>query len=414
MSYDSLFAYTESIQGIQTAVWPPMHAYLFYVSRHLGAGVAGVFLTQAIMLFFSAALVFSMFIRRTWMILAAFLVFAALFIYFPTLWGTLAVLWKDVTTTSFAMLGVALWLVAIQKRSFGWLIGAMLALSMSLALRYNAFPLTFFVIVVMVMVPFGGQRRPGSRWITGGLALTGTALALLSMIYRLPDFQQLPSARGFAGVQEFDLIGISACANHDYLPLGMSAGQPITVEQIRRLYDPRHVQLAFRSIPGIPALIETDAGGDVERAWLVTVPKEFGCYLHHRMAVFEQQMGLAKGAVFYPTSGTIDKNPYGITLARPEAALALTGYIVRSANANWRRPYLLYVLAGVLVLAAVILGRRGRILLGALLLGAIAYPATLFFVGPAADARYIFPSNVICALLVTLSAFLLITRRDPT
>lgn len=411
MSFDSMFAYTESIDGIQTAVWPPMHAYLFYVSRHLGADVAGVFFAQAILLFYSAGLLLSMFIARTLSLVVAFLAFAALFVVFPTMWGTLAVLWKDVTTTSFALLGVALWLTAIQRRSFGWLAGAMLALSIGVALRYNALPLTFFIFVGMVAFPFGGIRRSRATAVAFGLLAAGLAFAYVSTTYRLPDFNKLPAARGFAGVQEFDLMGISVCAGHNYLPLGMSSGQPITVEQIGQLYDPRHVQLAFQIKPGIPALIETDADGDVPRAWMAVVPKEFRCYLHHRLAVFTQQIGLAKEAVFYPTHGGIDANRYGIALAHPDAAQAFAGYIVRSANDPWRRAAWLYGLAIGITFVATFAGGPGRILRLALLLGALAYPATLFFVGPAADARYVFPSNVFCALLIILGVAALTTRR---
>jgi hypothetical protein len=46
-------------------------------------------------------------------------------------------------------------------------------------------------------------------------------------------------------------------------------------------------------------------------------------------------------------------------------------------------------------------------MLGALVAGACAYPALLFVAGPAADARYIFPSSVLC-LLVALGSLGLI------
>jgi hypothetical protein len=410
MSFDSLFAYKESLDGIQTAVWPPMQAYVFFLSRSLGGGVAGVFFGQTAVLFFSAGLIFSLFLKRALSVIAAFVAFCALFVYFPTLWGTLAVLWKDVTTTSFALLGIALWLVAMRGVSFAWLIAANLAFAAGIALRYNAFPLTFFVMLAMVAAPFGLVRRPHDRWIAGGLAVMSIVLAIASTVYRLPDFQRLPSATGFTGVQEFDLIGISACSDHNYLPLGMSSGQPITPAQIRQLYDPRHVQLAFQTKEGIPTLVETDAGGNVVRAWKEVLPKELGCYLFHRAAVFTEQMGLAKDAVFYVTHGGIDANPYGIALTRPQVAAVWTGYIVRAANEPWRRPILLYGLAVVVTLAAVAWGSRGKLVLVAMLLGAIAYPATLFFVGPAADARYIFPSNVVCALLIVLGVAALLTR----
>ena len=51
------------------------------------------------------------------------------------------------------------------------------------------------------------------------------------------------------------------------------------------------------------------------------------------------------------------------------------------------------------------------LLLLALLAGAFGYPALLFLAGPAADARYIFPSNVLC-LTIALAGLGLILGRD--
>jgi hypothetical protein len=138
MSFDSLFAYKESIEGVSTAIWPPMQAYLFFLSRQLGLGVAGIFFTQTFILFFSSALIFSSFFRGAWTVIVAFVTFCGLFVYFPTLWGTLGVLWKDVTTTSFALLGVAIWSFAIKRKALVWIACAALAFFFSLASRYNA------------------------------------------------------------------------------------------------------------------------------------------------------------------------------------------------------------------------------------------------------------------------------------
>lgn len=406
MSYDSLFAYKESIDGIVTAVWPPMHAYLFYLSRISGAGVGGLFYGQTFLLFFSAFLILSMFIRAIIEFAAGCLTFSAFFFWIPTLWGTLGVIWKDVTTTSFALFGIALWMVAIREKSFLWLAGAAAAFFFSVALRYNAFPLTFFVIVLMVACPFGDERRRFDRPVAAAMLFSALMLAYASTIIRLPDFQRLPSDTGFAAVQEFDLIGITACSGTNYVPPGLSKGETISADQIRQLYDPRHVQLAFRPRPGIPPLFlaneETDADGAVERSWATVVPRELGCYLKHRAAVFVQQMGLAPN-LFYPTNGGIDPNEYGLSVARPGMAAEWTHAILDGAGRLYRRPILVYALALILVGIALWRQAAGRRLMAAMLTGAFAYPATLFFVGPAADARYIFPSSVMCALVSVMA-----------
>ena len=402
MSFDSLFAYKESLEGIVTAVWPPAQAYSFYLSRAAGAGVWGVFIGQAFILLFSAALIFSMAFRTIAAVVTALLVFSLAFVWFPTLWGTFGVLWKDVTTTSFALLGLALWLLAIRTVSYAWLVAGAAAFAVHVALRYNAFPLTFFVMALMAACPFGFVRRPNARLITSAVLLGGLGLAFISMKVRLPDFRVLPSGTGLSAVQEFDLLGISACEGVNLLPPGVSDGAPVSAADLQQLYDPRHVQLAFRHVPGVPVLLETDADGAVESTWFSIVPQHVGCYLKHRMAVFREQMGLS-GPVFYPTHPGIDANDYGLALAHPALTTEWVGYILRSSNSPFRRAYLLYGLAILGVIAALFRRVPNRLLLSALLFGAMAYPCTLFFVGPAADARYIFPSNVFCVLLIIVS-----------
>ena len=57
MSYDSLFAYEQARYGVSTSLWPPLHTYMFVVSRAVGAGTWGVLLVQTFALLFGAALV---------------------------------------------------------------------------------------------------------------------------------------------------------------------------------------------------------------------------------------------------------------------------------------------------------------------------------------------------------------------
>jgi hypothetical protein len=415
MSYDSLFAYREASEGIDTAMYPPMHAYLFFLARQVGAGPAGLFFVQTFVIFFSAAIIISLVIHRSISVLVAFVAFSLIFVYFPTMIGTLFVLWKDVTTASFAVLGVALWLLAVRGRSFITMMAAIAALSVCIALRYNALPLVVFILALMIYAPFGAQRRRHDRLLVGVAVLTGLLLAFASMTWRLPDFKELPPGDGFADVLEFDLLGVSACSGHNYLPLAISSGEPIAPDQIRHLYDPRTVGLAFRVAPGMPHLVNADlyyvdAGRELPAVWKQVIPREIGCYLTHRAAVFLQQMGMAPEGVFAPTYGGIDANPYGIKLAHPEASVLARSYVVQTANEPWRRPALLYVMAAIVTVAGLFWTVPGRAVITAAFFGACAYAAALFFVGPAADARYIFPSNVFCDLLTVLGVALLLRR----
>ncbi|MDB5476738.1 MAG: hypothetical protein JWP49_2249 [Phenylobacterium sp.] len=320
--------------------------------------------------------------------------------------------WRDVTTTSFAMVSLAAWLAAARYRSRSALILAAASFAMAAALRYNAVLLIVLVAPVMVWRPFlGAPTPPRMRAITGAALVIGLALASATTHWRLPDFKTLENSGNFGGAQQFDLIGISACADKVYLPPLMTNHWPITPRQIRMAYDPRHLQRAFRPVAGAPRILETNAGGEMQKIWPHAMRNEFGCYLAHRTAVFVEQMGMAREGVFYPTNLEIIANPYGLRPAHPGALARLGVYISTRAPEIWRRPFLLYLLAPVAV--AVLWWRRSgpRLLFLALLGGAFAYPALLFVAAPAADARYIFPSSVFCAFILAAGGAVVMDER---
>lgn len=221
----------------------------------------------------------------------------------------------------------------------------------------------------------------------------------------------MPAPNNFGGTQAFDLAGISACADKDYLPLQMTGGQALSPYHIRRNYDPRHLNLTFSPKPGVPPMNDGDRAGAVPAAWRAALLAEPGCYLSHRMTVFLEQMGMSDRGVFYPTHGMIDPNPYALRVAHPTAANLASAYVQTTSDAVWRRPAWLYPLAAGLVALALFRDRRQAPVLLTMLAGAFAYAGLLFLVSPAADARYIFPSNVTCALLIAASLGIIVQGR---
>lgn len=408
MSYDSLWAYEQAVHGVQTALWPPLHSYLFMASRAVGAGAGGVFAAQTFALLAGAFLTIHVLTARRPLAWTLCLFFAGGAVYFPTIYGALLAQWRDVTTAGFAILGIGLWLAAAERRSYPLLALAILAMSVAVGLRYNAFVLVGPSILLMIWRPFLDR---GPAWSARASAIVllvaGMGAAWASTQWRLPDGLALPRPENFAGTQQFDVIGISACAGRNYLPAAITNGQPITVAQIRRAYDPRHLLQTLKPKPGVPRMVETDGFGAIQATWRDLLVREPACYLAHRGAVLVEQMGMAKAEVFYPTHGAIDANRFGLTLARPEASRAAVDYVLRHANEPWRRPWVLYALAAGLGLLAAAVTRPAAPLVLALLAGGFGYPALLFLVGPAADARYIFPSNVLCLLIAVVSLGLL-------
>lgn len=404
MSFDSLLAYEQTFTGVQTMTWPPMHTYLLWLSRSAGLGPGGLLAVQTFVLFFGAAVALNLLSPNRWLALLAQFLFAGGFIYAPTLMGALLAQWRDVPTASFAVLAVALWLAAARYRSVLLLVAAAVAIGLGVSLRYNAILLVVGIAPLMVAQPYLGQKA--SAWVRVAVILALAAslgLAWASTRWRLPDLARPERADNFAGTQLFDLFGISACAGRDYLPGAVTEGATVTGDQIRRTYDPVHLHRTLAPKPGLPRFYETDGRGTVQDAWWATVPKEPGCYLVHRLRVFRRQMGMAAEDVFYPVHGGIDENRFGLALAHPEAALAARTYIDDHASEAWRRPGLLYLVAAAAALLAAWRSRETTALFLALLAGCAAYPLALFVAGPAADARYIFPSNVFCVLVIAVA-----------
>jgi hypothetical protein len=403
MSFDSVFAYRQAQESVQTMIWPPLHTYMFWLSDRIGLGSGGVLAFQVFLLFAAAAVILHLLVRNRMAALLLCGLFAALFIVFPTLWGSMLVHWRDVPTTSFALAGVAFWLLAARYGAPLLLAPAAAAFGCAVALRYNAVVLIAFVLLAMAWAPLLGRPSRFARPFAILCICAALATAWASTQWRLPDLKRMPTVNGFVGTQAFDLAGISACADKSYLPLGMTGGVPLSAYHIRRNYNPQHMNLTFAPKPGVPRISDSDRDGKVPAAWRDAILKEPGCYLSHRTTVFVEQMGVAEKGVFYATHAMLDPNPYGLTLARKPYAELVAGHVILWADAPWRRPAWLYAIAAALTGIALIRDRRRAPLLLALLGGAFAYAGVLFLISPAADARYIFPSNVVCALLIAAS-----------
>ena len=412
MSYDSLLAYRQSIDGVEIADWPPMHDYLFYLSRRLTGGPGGLLAAQNFVLLFSASSIISMFARSRWQHLLGFALFVASCFYFPTLLGTLIVNWKDVPLASFGLLAIAFWLLAVRHSSRLMLTLVAVALTIALSVRLNSLPLLLPFLMLALLRPTG-ERRRDDRTIAAIVVVASIAIAYMSTMWRLPDLKRLPPlGHTFKGVQLWDLIGTSACAGTSLLPPAYSGQGALSVDELRAIYDPRHVDLTMLHRDGIKPLPTPadDSSAELAQAWRAAIRDHPICYLHHRQRVFEYQMGLADH-VFLPTHAGIDANAYGISFRHPEAAAARINSVASGAEAWLRRPFWLYILAAIVTLLTVNGRKRSAPVAIALGLGAVLYAATFFFLAPAADARYIFPSNIFCALLLAIALASLELRR---
>ena len=83
MSYDSLLAYEQAVYGVRTALWPPLHTYMFQLSRMIGADSWGLFLVQTFVLMFGAGLTIHVLTPRRALAWTLCLFFAGGLVFFP-------------------------------------------------------------------------------------------------------------------------------------------------------------------------------------------------------------------------------------------------------------------------------------------------------------------------------------------
>lgn len=401
LSFDSLFAYQQARDGISTALWPPLHAYLLHLSLALSGGIGLLLAAQAFVLFWSAGVIFNRLAPDRAAVMCG--VFFLLCLWFPTLAGTLVVHWRDGLVGSFLFAGLALWLSGRPAL-------AIMALSIAAGLRSNA------VVLVLPIMLAAIWSAPHKRRLAG-LMIVGLTLAWASNVWRLPDLQRLPSPNPISSTQEWDLIGISACSGKVYLPPAATGGIAITPTVLSRAYDPRHFLLTLGRKPDVPLIYWLDADPSVPLMWRpepqapVThlgplwrhaIAEQPLCYLKHRALVLGRLLGVQGDGVVLPTLEEVDLAIQPVPPARPKLALATLFGVRIWANVPVARVFWLLSFGG---LAGAVLCYRRRMvwLLAPLAIGAALYLTSFAVLAPGADARYTFPINALAALVLSLS-----------
>lgn len=405
MSFDSLLFYEEAVGEVTRSTWPPMYAYLIRAVRALGGDYGALLPIQGAMVAgFGGFLVLRLAsgppVRR----ILGLALFLAAFVIVPPLLGTVIVLWNVVPVAGFLLAGAAFQLLAAQNGRLAWAMAAVAAFAVCFALRYNAIFLIAPFLLLLLVFPIGSRTDLKSRLAVGVAGLLAFLVAFGSFSHRLPDLKRLPANAGVPTIQAFDLIGVSAQCGENFLSAEMVAKGPVPVADIRGHYDPRHLNLSLAAKPGLAPISKPLDARQVDAAWRRAVTARPACYLKHRWAVFVQQMGVAPDGLFYATHGGIDPNRFGFALERPERAIPAAVALSGAANHPLRRPAWLYLGAVAVLLAAAARRDARTVPLALLVLSALTYAASHLFVAAAADARYIFPSSVLCVVVMAAAA----------
>jgi hypothetical protein len=395
MSWDSLLALKQLRTGITSSAYPPMVSYMWALPDLLIPGPGGMLLLQNGILFVALGMLFYAFGLSSLATLALFVLFVAS----PILIGPMLVVWKDVGMSACLLLSVALAVFYMRHRQSRYLVASMVMMVIGGAYRLNAFAALLPLILAMATLALYWRQPETSvllsaRWLLRLLGLSvllGVAalvLIALSLSFRLPDLKPLPSVFSPAFPQVYDLLGISACAERVLLPNELMR-RPMSADDMKRLYDPRHVQLSFdMSNTGNPALLKPTfgSGDQIANAWWGAIRDYPGCYLMHRLRVLSYLIGANRGEVFYVTHPYIDQNDLGIQMT----PTPLTAKVLHMVNGDspLARLWIFMVVAALVTVWLYWVNRYSFWLAVTLMVSSLLYLTGNVAVLPAADARY--------------------------
>jgi hypothetical protein len=387
MSFDSLEALRQARTAVEGQQYPPFGSYVWRVLDWIWPGPTLMHLVQNVLLLGAFGSVLAL---LGWppLLLAAGLVGTLLL---PPVLGTMLVVWKDVAVAACFMAGFACLLavrLGVVRSRLGWIAAGLVAIFCGMAYRFNAasgaWPLLLFAM--WIALP---DRAPVGRAVQAVLAGTALLLVLFALVwivnsFRFPSFERLQRNTNMDSVMLFDLIGTSVHADRSFVQ--GTNGQLVPVEYLRRIYDPRHLNITgmndseHRVAP---------AAQDIRGIWLSTVRDSPRAYFAHRLQVFREYIGLHGHEVFYVTHPSLDANPYGISHTPTVLTARAVAHVWEHRNGWSNRPWLYYAVALGALVVAWALG-TAPLEASTILASGMLYLAPMFIITPAADLRYNF------------------------
>ncbi len=310
---DSTWQYRQALSGEYADLHPVIMAWVWSYLDRVIEGSGSLFLFNTTLFWIGLAMVARTFASRT----SIFLVATFLIGIFPPVFSMLSQTHKDVGMVMGLVLGYGLLMWGDRSRRLWPLLLALVPLWYSVAVRHNGasavVPLAAWMLFLLgrdhISLRLGRHlTSPLVALVLGtlvGIAMLGTATlasrAILGEKGVHYPYQQ------FLAVH--DLLGISIRSGHIYIPRGIYFEEPLTMGEIRRIYDPQTVFYAFWG-PRAPRLlpIETERPSVVDalmRAWASAIRTEPRNYLKTRAALFRAQLGIGKTAPFRKLEFTV-------------------------------------------------------------------------------------------------------------
>ena len=332
----------------------------------------------------------------------------------PVLLVYAGIVWKDVFAAALLLLSTVLGVVALGSPNATLrLVLSLLAMAVLGLLPHvrqqGVFLAPWFALLPLMALAWAPGWRRRSR---AGAIVAAIALALLANAatahwaeQRIVGNDGLDMSFGFTAIYGFDIAGIEA-----YTPDGplVEAGAPSEVlAEIDRHYTPERIDFLDRT-PALGAFLNRYRGDELRALWFEGVKRHPQAYLTHRRFVFERLLGIGGVMGCVPVHLGVSGIPGQLT------ALGLTEEIDSSDRELYAslKPLFYtpvfghwFYLAGLLVMALFIAWRRRgrtRLVLLAIVAGALLFYGSFVPTGIACDFRYLFPAIPIVTLLAVL------------
>jgi hypothetical protein len=389
MSRDSLDQYAQGLSGEYSNAHPPFMSFLLGLSARATNSPWPFLMLDLLMLAFGMALL----ARdgrpevRRW----GFVVFVA-YLLLPTTWSLAVVLWKDT-----ALAGVMLLCVVALHR--GQLKGALALMVVASLLRHNA------IIALIPLLAFAALQVPAlakSRLRTAAAVMVATGLLALPA----PIVERVSRAKDTCMLCMPAILDLSAVyVDSPELFPGSLLTRDVGIEDLRATYTPStmiFILYGDTSVRRVSADFVVSHRKEILAEWLEVIPQRPVAYLKSRFAFFAHLLGL-KGDVFYAFHIGIDTNDWGLRVWQADTALYRAFRTVQEAARNTLafRGWFWLGLSTILCLG--LARQRPRSLALATAASGFLFTATLLFLAPSADFRYLYWTVVSCfatALLV--------------
>jgi hypothetical protein len=409
MSFDSVEELRQARAAVEGSQYPPFGSYVWRVVDWIWPGPALMQLIQNGLLLTS----FSYLVSRTRLPMLIQIACICGFTFAPPLFGTMLVVWKDVAVGACYMAALALLICTgnrKSKRVYLYLSLGVFLIWCGIAYRFNAasgaMPLAVLAIHRMRGQDLGQRVRFVS--IVSGAVLTVVLFAAVWVLnnYRLPSFERLERNTNSDSIMRYDLIGISVFSGKAIVP--GSDGNLVPASYLKAIYDPRHLNITSAKDVGERIAVKIP---DLGRLWIRSILENPVAYLHHRIAVFREYIGLHTHNVFYITDPGVSENQLGVTFYPTPFKSYFVAKMIELQSSIFCRPYFYYVVSVALVGMAALYGERRNFMVALFAASSgYLYLAPMFIVTPAADLRYNFWS-VAASILASVFAITSISLR---